>query len=183
MVRHFLLFIQSARQFWRAAFLVFGLSFLTSVSVASDRVYEKPSAFMLRHFSSVPKTQVITLNSAQKKQLKSIFRHSYKEQKVRFWKHGSKTAFILNEVGKSRPITTGVIVKGGKISELKVLVYRESHGWEVSKPFFTKQFVGATLNGQSLSQPIDGIVGATLSVNAMKKIGAAALYLSTQTGK
>lgn len=102
---------------------------------------------------------------------------------MRYWQSGGKTAFILDEIGKSKPITTGVIVKSGSISELKVLVYRESHGWEVSKPFFRKQFVGASLDGKRVDKRIDGIVGATLSVNAMKKVGAAALFLSTQTGK
>jgi hypothetical protein len=167
---------------WRAAFVVMGLV-LTMVSVhAAERVYEKPSSFIKRHFGSIPKTQVLALNSTQQKQLKAIFGHSFKEKKVRYWSEGAKSAWILNEVGKSEPITTGLVVQSGRIREIKVLVYRESHGWEVSKPFFTKQFVGAGIDGNKLNRQIDGIVGATLSVNAMKKLGAAALYLSTQTG-
>ncbi|MFC5051942.1 FMN-binding protein [Rubritalea spongiae] len=150
---------------------------------AATKVYEKPSVFMKRHFGGIPKTQVLSLSSVQLKHLKSIFGHSYKEKKVRYWQGGGKTAFVIDEVGKSEPITIGVVVKSGSISEIKVLVYRESHGWEVSKPFFTKQFVGATLNGNRLDRSIDGIVGATLSVNSMKKVGAAALYLSSQVGK
>ena len=183
MVLNFL-FITTVRSFFgRAAFAVLAITFLSTFVSAADKVYEKPSAFMKRHFGAVPKTQVITLSGAQSKQLKSILGHKYASQKIRYWKVKGKTAWILEEIGKSEPITTGIIVRDGKISELKVLVYRESHGWEVTRPFFTKQFVGTSLDGKVLNKKVDGIVGATLSVRALKKLGAAALYLSQETGK
>jgi hypothetical protein len=50
----------------------------------------------------------------------------------------------------------------------------------VSRPFFTRQFVGAKLAGGRLERDIDGIVGATLSVRALTRLSAAALYLSQQ---
>ncbi len=148
--------------------------------MAATEVYEKPSEFMKRHFSSIPKAGIIVLDKTNHKQLKRIFSHRYKDKQVRYWRAKGKTAWILNEVGKSQPITVGVVIEGGKVLEIKVLVYRESHGWEVSKPFFTKQFKGARLSDRKLDIPIDGIVGATLSVNAMKKVAAAALYLTAE---
>ena len=104
------------------------------------------------------------------------------QKRIRYWADDGKTAWILDEIGKTEPITTGFIVRGGKLAEVKVLIYRESHGWEVSRPFFTKQFVGASLKGDKLSTSVDGVVGATLSVRALTKLSAAALYLSQQTG-
>ena len=179
-----MLFIQTVRSlFGRAVFSFLLLVLGTATLSAATKVYEKPSAFMKRQFGSIPKAQVISLSSGQHKKLKSIFSHRYKEKQVRYWSVGGKTAFILEEIGKSRPITTGVVVKNWKIEEIKVLVYRESHGGEVAKSFFTKQFRGAQLNGSKLDVKIDGIVGATLSVNAMKKVGAAALYLAAEAGK
>lgn len=179
-----LLFMKSVWPFFgRAAFAVLSIGLLWPTADAADRVYEKPSVFITRHFGAIPKTQVIGLSGTQSKQLKSIFGHKYGSTKIRYWQENGKTAWILDEVGKSQPITTGIVVKDGKIVELKVLVYRESHGWEVARPFFTNQFVGASLNGKTLSKRVDGIVGATLSVNALKKLSAAALYLSQQTGK
>ena len=179
-----LLFIKSVRSYLgRVAFAVLAIAFLSTFVSAAEKVYEKPSIFMKRHFGTLPKTQLLDLSGAQEKQLKSILGHSYPAKKIRYWQGNGKTAWILEEVGKSQPITTGIIVKAGKIAEIKVLVYRESHGWEVTRPFFTKQFVGASLNGKTLNKKIDGIVGATLSVNALKKLSAAALYLSQQTGK
>lgn len=149
---------------------------------AAEKTYEKPSDFLSRHFGSVPATRVLSLTGAQQKQLAVILGHKYREKKIRYWADAGKTAWILDEIGKTEPITTGFIVRGGKLAEVKVLIYRESHGWEVSRPFFTKQFVGASLKGDRLSNPVDGVVGATLSVRALTKLSAAALYLSQQLG-
>ena len=73
-----LLFIKSVRSYFgRAAFVVLAITFLSTFVSAADKVYEKPSVFMKRHFGTLPKTQVISLTSAQSKQLKSIFGHKY----------------------------------------------------------------------------------------------------------
>ncbi len=149
---------------------------------AAEKTYEKPSAFLTRVFGSVPKTRVLSLSAAQQKQLVSILGHKYREQKIRYWAANGKSAWILDEIGKTEPITTGFVIRDGRIAEMKVLIYRESHGWEVSRPFFTSQFSGASLSGSRLNKKVDGIVGATLSVRALTKLGAAALYLAKQSG-
>ena len=149
-------------------------------ALAVEKTYEKPSAFLARHFGEVPKTQVLELTSAQQVELKKILGHDYNQKSIRYWQSHGKSAWILSEIGKTEPITTGYVIKDGAIVETKVLIYRESHGWEVSRPFFTKQFVGARLKGDRVSSQIDGIVGATLSVRALTRLSAAALYLNQQ---
>lgn len=176
-----LLFIEPVRSvIGRAAFVVLLLGLFSSSLSAADKVYEGPKAFLERNFGAVPKTRAISLSGTQQKQLKSLIGRNKLPKKIRYWKSGEKIAWILEREGKSELITTGFIVKDGKIREMKVLIYRESHGWEVSRPFFTKQFTGMSLDGKKLSSNVDGIVGATLSVNALKKLAAAALYLSQQ---
>ena len=65
---------------------------------------------------------------------------------------------------------------------MKILIYRESHGWEVSKPFFTKQFSNASLKkGDQLSVGIRNVAGATLSVRAVTKLARLALYFDSLT--
>ena len=148
---------------------------------AAEKVYEKPSAFLTRHFGRIPQVRALSLDKQDQHELKRILGHAYATQRVRYWAAGGKSAWILDEIGKTEPITTGVIVEKGRIAEVKVLIYRESHGWEVSRKFFTRQFEGATLNGnRTLDRSIDGIVGATLSVRALTKLSAAALYLGQQ---
>ena len=64
------------------------------------------------------------------------------------------------------------------LERIKVLEFRESRGWEVRHAFFTDQFRAARLTkDRNLDRDIDGISGATLSVRAMKKLAALALYL------
>ena len=105
-------------------------------------------------------------------------KHRYPVLKVKYWQRGERTAWILEEIGKVKPITTGFVVDQDKIASVTVLIYRESHGWEIRRESFRKQFKTATLKkGFRLSQPIDGITGATLSVNAVKNMARLALFL------
>ena len=61
-----------------------------------------------------------------------------------------------------------------------ILTYRESRGYEVRHDFFTRQFKGAALKGDKLTNRIDGISGATLSVWAVTNVSEWALYLHEQ---
>jgi hypothetical protein len=61
-------------------------------------------------------------------------------------------------------------------------VFRESRGWEVKYPFFTDQFARIGLTGEGeLDRQIDGITGATLSVQAMKRMARVALRLHDES--
>jgi hypothetical protein len=98
--------------------------------------------------------------------------------RLKYWEKEGRTAWILEEIGKERPITAGVVVNDGKIERINVLTFRESRGWEVRYPFFTDQFSDATLKeDKQLDRHIDGISGATLSVKAMTKMARLALLL------
>ncbi len=151
-----------------------------AAGVAAEKVHEKPSAFLQRHFGAMPDTRMLKLDASMQRGLRPILGHEYPQKQVRYWQAAGKTALILEEIGKTEPITVGFIIKSGAVVETKVLIYRESHGWEVSRPFFTRQFVGARLEGDRVDCEIDGIVGATLSVRALTRLTAAALYLDQQ---
>lgn len=104
--------------------------------------------------------------------------HDFSMLRVRYWYDGSKSAWILDEIGKELPITIGVTVANGAIDNVRVLEFRESRGWEVRYPFFTEQFVNVRLGSdQRLDRNIDGISGATLSVRAVTRIAQIALQL------
>lgn len=98
--------------------------------------------------------------------------------RLRYWRAGERTAWILEEIGKEQPITLGVVVLGGRIERVEVLAFRESRGWEIRYPFFTAQFSGLALaENDALSGNIDGITGATLSVRAVQRVARLALWL------
>ena len=167
--------------------VVIGVCWFGMVSglAAKDDVYLKPSAFVGQTFrGKKPQAGALKLSGSMQVEIKTLIGRAYSPQVVRYWTDGKTTAWILNEIGKTRPITAGFVLSGGKIQKVNVLIYRESHGWEVRQPFFTKQFKGAELkSGRQMSKRIDNIAGATLSVRALTKMGKLALYLESQRSK
>ena len=94
---------------------------------------------------------------------------------------GDRTAWVIDEIGKERPITIGVVVADGRIESVDVLAFRESRGGEVRYPFFTKQYKNLGLkDGDRLDGHVDGITGATLSVWAVTKVSRLALVLHSE---
>ena len=62
----------------------------------------------------------------------------------------------------------------------EVLTFRESRGYEIRYPRFTGQFRDMSLNKDfELARHVDNITGATLSVNAVKKMARLVIYLDT----
>jgi hypothetical protein len=116
--------------------------------------------------------------------VRAILEHDYPSARVRYWRVGTRTVWILEEIGKEMPITVGIAVNNGAVEREKVLIYRETRGWEVKSPTFTAQFSGAKLaSDQRLDRHIDGISGATLSVRALSRLTRLALLLDQRTSK
>ena len=146
---------------------------------ASAQTFQEPDAFLKETFSeNVPEPQILDITPGMQQEIARILRRSYRARQLRYWREGERTAWILEEIGRYRPITVGLVVSQGALETVRVLIFRESHGWEVRHDFFTNQFKGLTLDGQNnLSGRIDGISGATLSVNALRNLARFALYL------
>lgn len=126
----------------------------------------------------IPDPQVLWVTGPLREKVEQILGHRFGSLRVRYWFGGTKSVWVLDEIGKELPITIGVTVDGGAITNLRVLEFRESRGWEVRYPFFTDQFNNAKLlTGDKLDRKIDGITGATLSVGAVTRIAKVALIL------
>lgn len=80
-------------------------------------------------------------------------------------------AVVMNEIGKSEPITFLVGVDGsGKAGAIAVMIFRESRGSEVKSPRFTRQFRGKRLGDPiRINQDIMNFTGATLSSEAIAR--------------
>lgn len=136
-----------------------------------------PQRFLQQSFGgNLPEAQVLWLTPALKQQTTEILQHPSRMIRTRYWHNETRSAWILDEIGKEKPITIGVLVESGRIEAIRVLAFRESRGWEIRHTFFTDQFqqVGLQQDTQ-LDRHIDGISGATLSVRAMIKIARLAL--------
>ncbi|MEE2694052.1 MAG: FMN-binding protein [Pseudomonadota bacterium] len=151
-------------------------------SLCAEEVYLEPSEFLKEVFGSpLPEPEVLWITKDRKAITSRIMAHAKGARRIRYWADESRSAWILEEIGKVKPITTGYVVNRGKIERVAVLIYRESRGWEVRHKFFTDQFIGATVDGDyRLDRGIDGISGATLSVDALTRLGRLALYLAEE---
>lgn len=144
-----------------------------------ETVYQEPEAFLEQSFpDGIPDPEVIWMRGELSDGVEDILGHRYPSLRIRYWRQGQRSAWILEEIGKDLPITTGILVKAGRIEALRVLIFRESRGWEVRYEFFTEQFDQAELvEGRRLDRSIDNISGATLSVRAVTRLARLALYL------
>jgi hypothetical protein len=127
--------------------------------------------------------QTLWLTAELRRQAEAVLGHRFPPLRLRYWQIGSKSAWILEEIGKEMPITLGVVVGGDHIDHLVVLEYRESRGGEITYPFFTQQFQERKLaeaGEPKLEGHIDGITGATLSVRAATRVATLALLLHRQ---
>ncbi len=145
--------------------------------------YQEPTDFISQTFNGQPpKPSAIWVTGNLKEGVYDIMGRHLNSLRIRYWGKEQRSAWILEEIGKEHPITVGVVINQDKIEKIKVLIFRESRGGEVRHPFFTEQFTNITLTSdRELSDHIDGISGATLSVRALKNIAKLALYLHQHT--
>lgn len=153
----------------------------------AERVYQQPDAFVTEAFAGhAPAPTVLWLTGDLKTEVRAILDHDYPALRLRYWGQGGRSVWVLEEIGKESPITVGIVVENNRIAQMRVLVFRESRGWEVESPAFIRQYLGATLKpaeskAPQLDRTIDGISGATLSVRALSKLSRLALLLHRQT--
>jgi len=162
----------------RRFFIIIILCMMAQTAMARD-VYQQPQAFINDVFNgNVPKPKMLWVTKELAPDIKEILGHELRVLRLRYWQRDGKSAWILEEIGKEQPITTGIVINDNRIEQVKVLIYRENRGMEVRYPFFTDQYKGATLHkNKQLDRNIDGISGATLSVRALTKLARLALYL------
>ena len=154
----------------------------TAAVLADDQVYRPAEDFVAAAFDGdPPPAQALWVEAGLRDELTRLFGWQ-PGIRVRFWQQADRSVWILDEIGKEKPITAGIVVDDGLIEEIEVLVFRESRGWEVKYPFFTDQFNQVALDEHDeLNQHIDGITGATLSVGALKRMARVALKLHDET--
>ncbi|HZP12323.1 MAG TPA: FMN-binding protein [Nevskiaceae bacterium] len=153
--------------------------FACAAAARADEVVLDPQKFLEQTFDGrPPSASEFWLDNAAQAQLKPIFGHNYPAARVKYWKTADRVVWILEDIGKEFPITAGFVVKDGAIDAARLLIYRETRGDEIRNPGFLRQFSGERLKDGELSESVDGISGATLSVSAMKRMARAALVLT-----
>ncbi len=167
-------------QIIRIHLALFGLVAVMLALPAQSEVYLTPEKFLSESFAgAVPTPKIVWLTGALAQQAEAVLGHKAAALRIRYWAMGARSAWILDEIGKTEAITAGFVIENQKIAQVQVLEFRESRGFEVRHPFFTNQFIGLELQENSrLSDPVDGISGATLSVRAMESMAKFSLLLA-----
>ena len=159
--------------------LIFFFLIHNSVAFASDEKLQKEN-FLKSSLGlpEVPMHSYIILKDDIEDGVEKILKDSYHLPVIKYWKSGRKVSFILEAIGKHEFITTGFMVENDKISDAKVLVYRENYGYEIKYDMFLNQIKGNSMKDSGkLVKRIANISGATLSVNSMRKLSKLSLFL------
>jgi hypothetical protein len=149
----------------------------SQAAFSADTVYQSPADFLAQYLPGCSQ-QALWLGNDVKTQIEQLTGRPFPGVRVRYCRQDVRTAWILDEIGKTEPITSGIVVHQGKAERVRVLVFRESRGSEVHRDAFTRQYENAALdNSGQLDRHIDGITGATLSVYALNRQVKLALLL------
>ena len=158
--------------------LVFSL--FVSVQASDDILDQKKYLKSALGVSDLPMHKYLIIKDDVEDGIYEILKDSYHTPVIKYWKVGEKVAFILEAIGKHEFITTGYLVENNKISDAKVITYRENYGYEVKYDYFINQIKGNSLKtSNKLSKKLANISGATMSVNSMRKLSKLSLFLYT----
>ena len=110
--------------------------FLIAPLVLAKGVYQEPEEFIDSSFNgSPPEAERLIVKGELSKQIKSILGERYRKIRIPYWRTGNRTVWILERIGKELPITAGFVITDNKIENFKVLIFRESRGWEIRNEF------------------------------------------------
>lgn len=118
--------------------------------------------------------EVLKLSPEKKTQIEDRIGWKFPEEsfEVYIGETGTKVdgyALVQNTIGKHKPMTYMVgIDSRGQVSDVELLVFRESRGSEIRQKRFNSQYEGKTvLDPVRINKDIINISGATMSVRSM----------------
>ena len=149
---------------------------LTEEELGSIEVYltEEQALKLLFPNSQHVRGEELRLTPDQKARIQERIGWKFPEESFRAFKAESNGkvdgyAVIQETIGKHRPITYIVgVTPDCKVSDIEILVYRESKGSEVRMKRFNSQYEGKTpLDPIRINKDIINITGATMSVRSV----------------
>lgn len=161
-----------------ALLLMLGLAVTLPAYEVQIRHLSQPDFLQQVFADQQPQPGLLPLRGELRERVTKVLGHPYRGMRLRYWHSDEISAWIIDEKSKDMPMTVGVAVGPEGIVDLEILVYREPRGGEVHQAFFRRQYRGMTLSeNDNLSGQVDGITGATLSVDATSRVAAMALVL------
>jgi len=142
----------------------------------SDRIL-----FLMRTFrGAVPEPENIWITSTVRPVIEEILLREYKGLRIKYWQNNDQAVWILEETVKDATVCAGIVVSQEKIQKMEILSAEGRYGARLKNEKFTDQFknVGYDEN-KRLTRSIDGISGATISVDTVSRLVQLALALDS----
>lgn len=150
--------------------------FLTEQEMAMAEVFltEEEALKLMFPKSNKIRTEFIRLTAEKKNQIEERIGWKFPEEgfEVYIGETGTQVdgyALVQNTIGKHKPMTYMVGVDNkGQVSNVELLVFRESRGSEIRQKRFNSQYEGKTvLDPVRINKDVINISGATMSVRSM----------------
>jgi hypothetical protein len=150
--------------------------FLTDQEMTFAEVFmsEEDGVKIMLPKSERVRKDVIKLSPEKKVQIEERIGWKFPEQSFEIYvgETGNQIdgyALVQNTIGKHKPMTYMVgIDSRGQISDVELLIFRESRGSEIRQKRFNAQYEGKTVNDPvRINKDIINISGATMSVRSM----------------
>ena len=157
---------------------IFFLFFMICSIVGAQSIRESAEQKLIAIYSDSAKIEYtkLSLDQSVTKPIERLCRQKFFRNELYTWKiqsNDSTIAYALldNVIGKTQPISFMVILnRSGEIQSVHVIKYRSSHGSEVCNQSWLNQFKHRNANSGYLpGKDVDGISGATFSVNGLSK--------------
>jgi len=150
---------------------------LIALAVGAAHAGDAAPAFVAAQFARTPAPAVLDIRGTLTTNVASILGHNYPDARVTYWRADGKTVWILSGRSKTAVFRAGFVVKNGQVLHADVIEYNERRGRDIRSRRFLRQFDGIALRDgtRELDRRIDGITGATVSVNAVRSLACLAL--------
>lgn len=144
-----------------------------------ETVDQKKSLYLEEIFQgSPPEPGYLWITPLIRSKIETVIMHGYKGFRVKYWDKDEETVWILEDTAKEQPVCVGIITYLEKIIRLDIIFSNNKWGKQVQNIHFTNQFNNIEIDESGiLNRHIDGISGATLSVNATSRLAQLALLL------
>ena len=90
------------------ALALIGLLLLPAASPTMERVYQTQDELVAEMFGNLPQAKVLWLIYEIQAEVAKILGHPPWQLRQRYWSDGTRTLWVLEEIGKEKPITAGL---------------------------------------------------------------------------
>ena len=151
--------------------ILFSISFASKITDScNNRISELfPNLISSNH-------SIYEIDKKDKKNIQNIVKQKFFRNEVNLWriidKDSLKYFSILdNVIGKTMPISfLATYNHNGEVHDVSIIKYREPYGGEIKSKSWLRQFTAYTdSSNYKVGDSIEGISGATLSVNSVSK--------------